>query len=117
VDGQLDKVFPASRDGNLRRPRISFEKQTRADILENWPEVREKPHPSFLWKWLEQALSAGRLQRDGEGRPNEPFRYWLRSRAQYLFADLPSLDPLELAPKLTAKEEMELVKRIVEHGM
>jgi len=30
--------------------------------------------------------------------------------------DLPSLDPLEITPKLTEEEEMELVKRIVEQG-
>jgi len=31
--------------------------------------MRDKPHPISLWKWLEQAVAAGRVKRDGEGRP------------------------------------------------
>src|SRR5262249_42567280 len=91
-------------------------KYTRADILMNWPEMREKPHPVSLWKWLEQAVSEGRLQRDGEGRPHKPFRYGLRCRAPYFFPDLPPLEPVRCTAKLTGEEEMELVKRVVEQG-
>jgi hypothetical protein len=91
-------------------------KYTRNDILENWPEMREKPHQSSLWKWLEQAVSEGRLQRDGEGRPHKPFRYWLRCREQYFFPDLPPLEPLGRVAEMTEEEEMELIKRITEQG-
>ena len=92
------------------------QKYTRSHTLENRPQMREKPYPVSLWKWLEQAVSEGGLQRDGEGRPHKPFRYWLRCREQYFFPDLPPLDPQPCTPKLTEKKEMELVKRIVEPG-
>ncbi|HLW64087.1 MAG TPA: AAA family ATPase [Gemmataceae bacterium] len=91
-------------------------KYTRSDILDHWPEMREKPHRVSLWKWLEQAVSEGRLQHDGEGRPHKPFRYWLRSREQYFFPDLPPLEPLGRVAEMTEEEEMELVNRIVEQG-
>ena len=91
-------------------------KYTRADILRSWPEMREKPHPVSLWKWLEQAVSEGRLQRDGEGRPHKPFRYWLRCREQYFFPDLPPLDVLQRTPKLTEEGKLNLLKRVVEQG-
>jgi hypothetical protein len=92
------------------------EKYTRSDILENWPEMREKPHPASLWKWLEQAVSEGRLQRDGDGRKYKPFRYWLRCREQYFFPDLPPLDPLRVTAEMSEEEEIDVVKRIVEQG-
>jgi hypothetical protein len=69
-----------------------------------------------LWKWLEQAMSEGRLQRDGEGRKHKPFRYWLRSREHYFFPDLPPLEPLGRVGEMTEEEEMELIKRITEQG-
>lgn len=70
-------------------------KCTRQQILNGWPEMREKPHPASLWKWLESASSDGRVERDGEGRPHKPFRYWLRSREKHFRPDLPPLPPLE----------------------
>jgi hypothetical protein len=82
----------------------------------NWPEMREKPHPVSLWKWLEQAVGEGRVQRDGEGRPHKPFRYWLRCREQYFLPDLPPLEPLGRAGEMTEEEEIDLVNRIVEQG-
>jgi hypothetical protein len=89
-------------------------KSTRKEILKSWPEMREKPHPASLWKWLERAVSDGRLQRDGEGRPHKPFRYWLRSRERYFFPDLPPLEPLDYTPELS-NQEIEFAHRVVEH--
>jgi hypothetical protein len=93
-------------------------KSTRKEILASWPEMREKPHPASLWKWLEHAVSDGRIERDGEGRPHKPFRYWLRSREKYFLPDLPPLEPLEpleYGTELSA-EEVEFARRVVERG-
>ncbi|MFL5339105.1 MAG: AAA family ATPase [Gemmataceae bacterium] len=95
--------------------RDAFEKYDRKDILDNWPEMRDKPHPTSLWRWLEQAVGEGRIHRDGEGRPNKPFRYWLRSREKYFLPDLPPLDPPEATPELSA-EEIEFAERVIEQG-
>jgi hypothetical protein len=91
------------------------EKFTRAHILNNWPEMRDKPHPASLWKWLEQAVSDGRVQRDGEGRPHRPFRYWLRSREHYFFPDLPELDPPPYTPEITP-EEFDYAQKVVDQN-
>jgi hypothetical protein len=80
------------------------EKLTRQGILENWPEMQEKPNPVSLWKWLEQAVAEGRLKRDGEGRRHRPFRYWLRCREHYFFPDLPDLEIPPYTPEITPKE-------------
>jgi hypothetical protein len=91
------------------------EKFTRADVLKNWPEMREKPNPASLWKWLEQAVADGRLKRDGEGRPHKPFRYWLPSREKQFFPDLPDLDPPPYTPEIT-DEEYEYFQKVVDQG-
>ena len=59
-------------------------------------EVR--PDESTLWRWLELAVAEGRLQRDGTGRSNSPFQYWLKEseeRWKLKYADLDPLPPLE----------------------
>lgn len=61
---------------------------------------------------MKQAVSEGRFQRDGEGRPHKPLRFWLRCREQYFFPDRPPLDPLECTPKLTEEKEMNLIKSV-----
>ena len=91
------------------------EKYTRDHILKNWPEMREKPHPASLWKWLEQAVADGRIQRDGEGRPYKPFRYWLRSREQHFLPDLPEL-PFTYAPDNPFQELERIEKILVPHA-
>lgn len=86
-------------------------KHTRQEILRDWPEMREKPHPASLWKWLESAVSDGRLHRDGDGRRHKPFRYWLPGRKKYFLPDLPPLEPFDRETELSP-EEMEFVERV-----
>lgn len=90
-------------------------KYTRHDIIKNWPEMRDQPHPISLWKWLDQAVADGRIQRDGEGRPYKPFRYWLRGREHYFFPDLPPLEPPAYTPAIT-DEEVEFAEQLVAQG-
>ena len=35
-----------------------------------------------LWRWLEQAVGRGWVLREGTGRKNAPYRYWLPSREE-----------------------------------
>ena len=91
------------------------EKYTRHEVRENWPEMREKPHPVSLWKWLEQMVGEGRVLRDGEGRPHKPFRYWLRCREKYFFPDLPPLDAPVYTPELS-QEELDFAEQVIEQG-
>src|SRR5262249_19775689 len=52
-------------------------KWTRREILKHWPEDFERPNPGTLWRWLQRAVDLGLVHRDGTGRRNAPFRYWL----------------------------------------
>jgi hypothetical protein len=52
-------------------------KQTRADILDNWPPDHPKPSGTALWRLLERCVARGDLKRDGGGLKADPFRYWL----------------------------------------
>ena len=45
--------------------------------MEQWPEDFEQPNPGTLWRWLQRAVDLGLVHRDGTGRRNAPFRYWL----------------------------------------
>ena len=49
---------------------------TRKQIRDDWPEDYPRPDATTLWRWLEAAVSQGRLQRLGDGKKNSPFRYW-----------------------------------------
>lgn len=76
-------------------------KFTRDKIIEHWPEQREKPQRTTLWRWLDQACTANLLRRDGCGRKGDPFRYWLPERQKYFGVELqleptPKLGPLDL---------------------
>ena len=53
------------------------QKLTRREISQQWPADFVKPEQSTLWRWLDQAVSAGRVLRSGTGRKSDPFRYWL----------------------------------------
>jgi hypothetical protein len=50
---------------------------TRQEIRSAWPEGAVPPAPQTLWRWLERLVKTRQLNRDGEGMPREPFRYWL----------------------------------------
>jgi hypothetical protein len=52
-------------------------KLTRTQIVRRWPLDSEAPTGVTLWRWLERAVGQGLLLREGTGRKNDPFRYWL----------------------------------------
>jgi archaellum biogenesis ATPase FlaH len=53
------------------------QKLTRQQIRRSWPADAEPPESSTLWRWLDRAVSQRVLLREGTGRKNDPFRYWL----------------------------------------
>lgn len=62
-------------------------KLTRKEILEGWPEDHPKPGDVTLWRWLEEAVAAGRVLRSGTGRRPDPFVYWLLGMEEKWAAD------------------------------
>jgi hypothetical protein len=82
------------------------DKLTRREILEHWPIVEVRPDESTLWRWLERAVADGRLLRDGTGRSNSPFKYWLKEaqqrwkRSPYYMPELELMEVLEPDAKL-----------------
>jgi hypothetical protein len=50
---------------------------TRRQVLEQWPEDHQAPALLTLWRLLDHAVLQGQAQRDGTGRRNDPYRYWL----------------------------------------
>jgi hypothetical protein len=50
---------------------------TRQEIRRHWPADTEPPESSTLWRWLDRAVAQRVLLREGTGRKNDPFRYWL----------------------------------------
>jgi hypothetical protein len=52
-------------------------KLTRRQIARRWPPDAEAPPPVTLWRWLERAVAEALLLREGGGRKNDPYRYWL----------------------------------------
>jgi hypothetical protein len=56
------------------------QKLTRAEILAQWPEDFARPAPSTLADWLNHAVEANLIAREGSGRKADPFRYWLPER-------------------------------------
>src|SRR5262249_34966294 len=55
-------------------------KLTRRELRAVWPAGRGGPVEQTLWRWLEKAVAAGLLRRDGTGHRNAPYRYWLPAR-------------------------------------
>lgn len=51
---------------------------TRREILDRWPEDFPAPPDVTLWRWLEKAVSTGKVLRKGSGRAKDPFKYWLK---------------------------------------
>jgi hypothetical protein len=50
------------------------------EITAAWPAPEPAPNDGALWRWLDQALNQGQVQRDGGGRKRDPYRYWLPER-------------------------------------
>ena len=67
-------------EGALRR-------LTRAEVLEAWPREGPRPCAATLWRWLDQGVEAGLVCRDGDGRKNHPYRYWLAGQEERWAAD------------------------------
>ncbi len=81
--GDLDEE-EFGRAWTLLRSVLAAAKQklSRDEILAAWPEHEEKPSAMTLFRWLEQAVGQGQVQRDGRGRKKDPFRYWLSEVAE-----------------------------------
>jgi hypothetical protein len=68
-------------------------KLRRVDILENWPPDFVAPSKATLWRWLDRAVDEGLVLREGEGRCNSPFRYYLAEKiVQWLDDPLQFID-------------------------
>jgi hypothetical protein len=85
------------------------QKLTRQEILKTWPADYRKPEESTLWRWLERGVEAGRVLKQGTGRKNEPYRYWLDGMEEVWRSDpfyLEPLPPMELSagPRKTLTE-------------
>jgi hypothetical protein len=52
-------------------------KLTRQQIRQEWPADYPAPNDVMLWRWLERAVRAQLVCRDGSGRKHDPFCYWL----------------------------------------
>jgi hypothetical protein len=50
---------------------------TRREILTAWPEDFPKPADTTLWRWLTRSAELGWAKREGSGKKDDPFRYWL----------------------------------------
>jgi hypothetical protein len=76
----------------------SNHKLTRRQVLNLWPPDFPKPSDGTLWRWLERAVELGHVSRQGNGRRNEPFEYWMPEREEHfneeVLAPIPELEPL-----------------------
>jgi hypothetical protein len=63
--------------GLLAGVAVQPQELARQDTVALWPEDFEKPHRSTLWKWLDHAVAATRIAREGTGGKADPFRYRL----------------------------------------
>jgi hypothetical protein len=62
-------------------------KLTRQEILNLWPPTQPRPAPSTLWGWLDRAVAAGTLLREGTGERKHPFRFWTAEREEFWMDD------------------------------
>jgi hypothetical protein len=53
------------------------ERLTMREILQEWPEDFPKPDVTTIARGLKRGLEEGVLRRQGTGRRNDPYRYWL----------------------------------------
>jgi hypothetical protein len=58
----------------------TWQRLTRRELLEEWPDDHPTPGRTQLADWLERAVAAGCVARQGTGRRKDPYRYWLPGR-------------------------------------
>ena len=56
-------------------------KYTRLEVRRRWPG-EERPDRASLARWLERAVERGLLRKDGMGKRNHPYRFWLAEREE-----------------------------------
>jgi hypothetical protein len=71
------------------------DKRTRPELLADWPVEEAAPSPVTLYRWLERSVASGGVLRDGTGRANDPFRYWLKGQEEKWRATNPLWDLLQ----------------------
>jgi len=81
-------------------------KLNRREIREQWPPDYKKPQESTFWRWLERAVDRGLVSRDGTGRRNEPFRYWLPSQEAIWRRESPLWQVMEYAQQEGERKRM-----------
>ena len=57
-------------------------RQTRQEILRDWPSHLVRPSEATLWRWLERAVAQGWVRQTGTGRKGDALRYWLPGQEQ-----------------------------------
>ncbi len=72
-----DEEFGALWEQVLQVVNDAPQKLTRADIMDRWDSEDKPPSKTTLWNCLDWALRRQLLRRDGTGRKNDPFYYWL----------------------------------------
>jgi len=65
----------------------AYAKMTHMEIVEHWPEDRNPPERSTLYRWLRAATEEGRVSCDGSSARNDAYCYWLPDRAPMLRPD------------------------------
>jgi AAA domain len=86
-------------------------KLTRQEVQRQWPQDHAAPGLTLLWEWLDRAVAAGLVARDGLGRRSSPFRYWLPGREAELDAD--DLIRLEELPPMDQGAWLRMAKAVL----
>jgi hypothetical protein len=58
---------------------------TQREILEQWPEDFRKPDRVTISRGLRRGVDQGLIRKQGSGRKNDPFRYWLPGKEDDFF--------------------------------
>src|SRR5262249_2477281 len=74
----VDEAFAANWDVLHTVLSGASDKLTRQEIWMQWPVVEVRPDEGTLWRWLERAVSEGKLLRTGTGHRGNAFHYWLK---------------------------------------
>jgi hypothetical protein len=83
----VDAAFGESWQAVLQVLTRACTKQTRHEILENWPDGYDRPDSTTLWRWLGRAVAQGVVRQEGAGHSSDPFRYWLPAREEWMRPD------------------------------